>query len=54
MVSCPYRVLLVHHVAANDATVVIHHECTVAALADRTDSALWYSVCVVGVAELIE
>ena len=56
LVGTPHRVLLVHHVAAHHATVVIDDQRTVAALADRADGTLRYAYTfrIVGIGELIE
>ena len=53
-VGDPDGVLLVHHVAAGQFTVVIHDDGTVATLADRGDHTLWHALLVVGIAELEE
>ena len=54
LVGSPNGMLLVHHVAADDTSVIIDDECTVLTLADGADDTLRYTLRVVGIAELIE
>ena len=53
LVVHPHRVLLVHDVAADYHSVFINENSTVATLANRTDGALWNTMGIVGIAELI-
>ena len=46
--------LLVHDVAADNPTVIIHDEGTVLTLADGADGSLRNTMCIVGIAKLIE
>ena len=46
--------LLVHDIAANQTTIIINDDCTIAAVADRTDHSLWNTLCIVGITKLIE
>ena len=46
--------LLVHHIAAHQFTVVIYDNCSVSALTDRADHTLRDALCVVRIAKLIE
>ena len=50
----PDCMLLVHHIATYEFSVIIHDDGSVSALTDRTDHTLRNSLCVVGIAELIE
>ena len=54
VVGCPYRLHLVHDVAAYQSAIVIDHDGTVATLADGADGSLRNTVCVVGVSELVQ
>ena len=44
LIGAPDSVLLVHHVAAEDSSVVVDDERTILTLADRADSTLRYAM----------
>ena len=54
LVGLPDGVLLVHDVAAGDASVFVDDECSVTTLADRADVTLRYTAGIVGIAKLKE
>ena len=54
VVVLPYSMLLTHDIAAYDATVFIDYQRTVATLANGGYIALWHTMGVVSISELIE
>ena len=47
LAGTPDGVLLVHHVAADDSSVIIDNQCTILTFADGTDGTLWHTSYVI-------
>ena len=46
--------LLVHDVAADNTTVIIDNQCTIATLADRGDNTLGHAMGIIGIGKFKE